>query len=59
MFILIRRSRVPVAGGGGGRGRGRGGAAMLNGAFTARLLLNGKRDTQTFNVKPDPRPRVS
>ena len=32
---------------------------MLNGAFTARLTVNGKQYTQTFSVNPDPRPRVS
>ncbi|HEX4681442.1 MAG TPA: hypothetical protein VH277_01965 [Gemmatimonadaceae bacterium] len=39
-------------GGGGGRG---GGAQLLTGTFTARLTVNGKSYTQTFNVKPDPR----
>jgi hypothetical protein len=43
----------------GGRGRGRGGAAMLNGAFTARLTVNGEQYTQTFKVKPGPRRCVS
>jgi len=52
---------VPVApNAGGGRGRGGGGgrgggAALLTGTFTARLTVNGKSYTQTFNVKPDPR----
>jgi len=52
---------VPMAGGGRGRGGpggggfGRGGGAMLTGTFTARLTVNGKSYTQTFNVKPDPR----
>jgi hypothetical protein len=32
---------------------------MLNGAFTAHRAVNGNQYTQTFNVKPDPRPRVS
>jgi hypothetical protein len=32
---------------------------MLNGAFTARLTVNGKQYTQTFNVKAGPRPRAS
>jgi hypothetical protein len=31
----------------------------VHGAFTAHLTVNGKQYTQTFNVKPDPRPRVS
>lgn len=55
---MHRVAWVPVAGG-GGRGRGRGNAVMLTGTFTARLTVNGKQYTQTFNVKPDPRPRVS
>jgi hypothetical protein len=49
---------VPMAGGGrGGRGGGfgRGGGVMLTGTFTAKLTVNGKSYTQTFNVKPDPR----
>jgi hypothetical protein len=31
----------------------------VHGAFTAHLTVNGKQYTQTFNVKPDPRPCVS
>jgi photosystem II stability/assembly factor-like uncharacterized protein len=53
---MHRVSWVPAApAAGGGRGRGRGGATLLTGTFTARLTVNGKSSTQTFNVKPDPR----
>lgn len=39
------------------RGDGFGGLPVLmNGTFTARLTANGKTQTQTFNVLPDPRP---
>jgi photosystem II stability/assembly factor-like uncharacterized protein len=41
-------------GGGGGRGRGQ---TLLTGRFTARLTVNGKSQTQTFSVSPDPRTR--
>ncbi len=49
-------------GGGGGGGRGRGGAPagpppQTTGMFTAKLTVNGRSYTQTFNVKPDPRSR--
>jgi photosystem II stability/assembly factor-like uncharacterized protein len=40
----------------GGRGGGRGNQGTpLTGTFTAKLTVNGKSYTQTFNVKPDPR----
>jgi photosystem II stability/assembly factor-like uncharacterized protein len=42
-------------GGGGGGGFGRGGGIRLTGTFTARLTVNGRSLTRTFNVKPDPR----
>ena len=43
-------------GGGGGRGgRGGGAAAETTGTFTAKLTVNGKSYTQTFNIRPDPR----
>ena len=41
-----------VAVGGGPR---RGGGARLTGTFTARLTVNGRANTQTFTVRPDPR----
>jgi photosystem II stability/assembly factor-like uncharacterized protein len=51
---------APASGGGGGAGGfggGRGGAARLTGSFTAKLTVNGKSYTQSFEVKPDPRSR--
>ena len=42
-------------GGGGGGGPRRGGGARLTGTFTARLTVNGRANTQTFTVRPDPR----
>jgi len=40
----------------GGRGGGRGNQGTpLTGTFTARLNVNGKSQTQSFTVKPDPR----
>jgi len=44
-------------GGGGGRGGGRGAAAETTGTFTAKLTVNGKSYTQTFNIRGDPRGR--
>jgi len=38
------------------RGRA-GGAAKPAGPFTAKLTVNGRTYTQTFEVKPDPRVR--
>ena len=32
---------------------------MLTGTFTAKLTVNGQSYSQTFNVKPDPRSRLS
>jgi hypothetical protein len=51
---------VPLPPGAGGRGRGGGGgrgggATLLTGTFQARLTVNGKAYTQSFDVKPDPR----
>jgi hypothetical protein len=49
---------LPVAAGAGGRGRGGGrggGVSLLAGTFTAKLTVNGKSYTQTFNVRPEPR----
>jgi hypothetical protein len=42
---------------GGGRGGRAGGAAKPAGPFTAKLTVNGRTYTQTFEVKPDPRVR--
>jgi len=42
---------------GGGRGGRAGGAAKPAGPFTAKLTVNGRTYTQTFDVKPDPRVR--
>ncbi|PYO90898.1 MAG: hypothetical protein DMD66_01275, partial [Gemmatimonadetes bacterium] len=40
---------------GGGGGPRRGGGARLTGTFTARLTVNGRAYTQTFEVRADPR----
>ncbi len=42
--------------GGGFRGGVRDPEVTLPGTFTARLTVNGKSSTQSFSVKPDPRP---
>ncbi len=46
---------VETAAGPGGDGYGRGTPTPAIGVFTARLTANGKVQTQTFTVKPDPR----
>jgi photosystem II stability/assembly factor-like uncharacterized protein len=50
---VVRPQRGGPGGGGGFFG---GPVTPLAGTFTARLTVNGKSQTQTFVVKPDPRP---
>jgi len=49
---------TPQGGGGrGGGGRGRGGELALPGTYTVKLTVNGKSQTASLIVKPDPRSR--
>ncbi|MFI5052666.1 MAG: WD40/YVTN/BNR-like repeat-containing protein, partial [Acidimicrobiales bacterium] len=63
MHRVVWRPVAPVAptpgGGGGGGGFRRAGVTLLTGTFNARLTVNGQVLTQTFVVRPDPRPRPS
>jgi hypothetical protein len=62
MHRVVWTPTAPVAGGGrgrGGGGGGRGGAALLTGTFTAKLTVDGRTYTQSFEVRPDPRSRPS
>ncbi len=51
MHRVVWRPVAPAEPGGPRRG----GGARLSGTFTARLTVNGRVSTQTFEVRPDPR----